>query len=187
MGRHAQSTDISQLPQTLGHVSSILRRLLIESLDADIFAISSSRPTDNNFTSRCTLVLPDAREVDQSKWFHILHSPQHAGSIAVVDRTADVIKTAQTISNASFAFRGGSPYSPHVVLVNEYICDQLLSALAVNVVNPKPGVETELASLKGDGKPTYLRQHKSADIPKKVNVKDIISGSNGSIVELLDG
>lgn len=103
----------------------------------------------------------------------------------MVDRTADVIKTAEIISNATFAFRGESPYSPRVVLVNEYICDQLLSALAAHVTNSRPGTQTDLASLKSDAEPPYMRRQKGTAVTKKANIKELISGSNGSIVELL--
>lgn len=157
---------------------------MAESLDADTFAISTSRPTAPDFTSQCTLVLQAAEDIDQSMWFQILQSPQNAGSIAVVDRTADVIKTAEAISNASFALRGESPYSPRVVLVNEYICDQLLSALATHVSNSKTGTDTGFTSSRSDTEPSHMRRQKGTASTKKANIKDIISGSNGSIVEL---
>ena len=101
----------------------------------------------------------------------------------MVDRTADVTKTAEIIATASFAFRGKSPYSPRVVLVNEYIADQLLSALAAHVIKSRPGTEI---GLNGNAESPYLHRQKSGAVSKKANIREIMSGSNGSVVELLD-
>lgn len=169
----------------MGQISLILRKLLIESLDADIFAISNSRPSTKDFTSQCTLVLQGTEDIDQSKWSQIIRSPPHSGSVVVVDRTADVVNTAEIISDANFAFRGESPYSPRVVLVNEYICDQLLSALAAHMNSSRSSIETRLAHPKEDGELTSTRRQQGKIGTKKANVREIVSGSNGSIFELL--
>lgn len=129
--------------------------------------------------------MQEIEEKDQSNWAQILHPPRPIGSMVVVDRTADVVKTAEMIAIAAFSFRGESPYSPHVVLVNEYICDHFLSALAAHVISSKPGTQSHLTNVKGSTKLPLMHSQKGTTFTEKANIKEIISGSNGSIFEVL--
>ena len=158
---------------------------MTEALDADYFAISTSRPVIDDLTSRCVLVLQEAEDIDHSKWSQVLQSPS-AGSVVIVDRTADVVKAAETIANVSFAFRGRALYAPRVVLVNEYICDQFLSRLAVHVTDPKPSTEPELVRTNGATGPPSRQLQEAETLSVKDKTRKVVAGSNGSVVELLD-
>ena len=49
--------------------------------------------------------------------------------VAVVDRTANINDAAEALVTACFSFGGRSPYSPDLVLVNEFIKKSFLMAL----------------------------------------------------------
>lgn len=145
---------------------------MTESLDSDIFAIATQRPSAIDFTIQCTLVLQEEADVDTSRWSQILRSPSSAPSVAVVDRTADLLKAANAVAHASFSFQGRSPYRPRLVVVNEFIADQFLSALMGHVHSTPTRASKELGS-----KPTKTRAEAG-------DVELVVAGSNGRIVEL---
>jgi acyl-CoA reductase-like NAD-dependent aldehyde dehydrogenase len=52
-----------------------------------------------------------------------------ARTVAVVERDADIQEAAKAIVSARFSLRGRSPYAPDVVLVNEWVKKEFLSAV----------------------------------------------------------
>lgn len=59
---------------------------------------------------------------------HLLTSPNDAIALVVVDRTADIDEAARLITQARTSFGGRSPYSPDLVLVNEFVKERFVEA-----------------------------------------------------------
>ncbi|KAJ5912896.1 aldehyde dehydrogenase PutA [Penicillium tannophilum] len=91
-------------------VSALLRKILVEAFDQDIFAISEQRP-DDGFLSRTVVI-------DQEVNFSA--SSVGPKAIAVVDRTANISQAAEALASARFRFGGRSPYAPDIVLVHDH-------------------------------------------------------------------
>lgn len=170
---------MTQLPQTLTQTSAALRQILTDALDSDTFALSSSRPPAT-FTKKCLLVNQTDEEVNPVEWSQILSSPAAAGAVAVVDRTADTQEAAQAIAEASFGFGGKSAYAPQLVLVNEFVADKFLSGLVSMFARDLGG-----GFEKANGRVGGLRET-SKETSKPDNIKTIVSGAKGNIVEILD-
>lgn len=173
------------MPQTLDQVSAILRKVLPGALDADTFAISDSRPPVD-FTRQCTLVIQTEEDINHSTWSRVLQSPLSGTSVVVIDRTANIIKAAEAVANASFSFRGRSAYAPRAVLVNEFVADEFLSGLVSHVAEPSSRLEKE--SMTGDGHigPPRAGRKIAKEIENNQNSRTLVAGSNGSIIEVFD-
>ena len=105
---------------------TLLRKILTTSLDADTFAISEERP-DASFLT-LPQVLP-ILQTESSNTAQCLSSAPIARTITVVDRTANIASAAEQLVTARFAFGGHSPYSPDVVLVNEFVKNEFIEAV----------------------------------------------------------
>ncbi|KAF7528392.1 hypothetical protein G7054_g10160 [Neopestalotiopsis clavispora] len=115
---------IVEIPSSLGHLDSLLRSELTN-LDSDAFAIVTEPITVSALSSDCIVV-------DQSVSGTVagpgLVSNSKALTVAIVDRTANVEQAANEICRARFRFKGRSPYAPDVILVNEWVRDEFVSA-----------------------------------------------------------
>lgn len=120
-------------------MSSLLRRLLPASLDADVLAIASSPVKDSELLSKGLCVLQNG--VRRAPSINELSSITKAPVIAVVDRTADVSLAAKEIVAARFSFGGHSPYAPDVVLVNEFRKATFLQAVVAECAHVGSSVE----------------------------------------------
>lgn len=113
-----------QIPNSLRHLDTILRSELT-TLDPDAFAIVAE-------TAKVSCLSSNYLIVDQtssgSAVGSSLVSDGQALAVAIVDRTADVEQAATAICAARFCFQGGSPYAPDVVLVNEWVREDFVSA-----------------------------------------------------------
>lgn len=126
------------------------------------------------------LVNQTDEEANPTEWSQILSSPVAAGAVAVVDRTADVQKAAQAIAEASFGFGGKSAYAPQLVLVNEFVAEPFLSGLVSMFARDLGG-----GYEKANGRVGGLRET-SKEGSKPANIKSIVSGAKGNIIEILD-
>ena len=113
--------------------------------------------------------------------------PSSQKSIAVVDRTADVVSAAEHIIRARFGFRGRSPYAPDVVLVNEFVKKAFLDA-AVQQSIKYSSVENGI----GDGAENPRRQpdRSTAVLAEKLAATekaDIVFSSDRATVISLPG
>ncbi|KAL1582219.1 hypothetical protein WHR41_09073 [Cladosporium halotolerans] len=115
------------LENSLKRLPSILRQALQSSLHPDTFAIASSPVSDPNILSSSIFVDQNSSET----WPRLNHlaSLARSGTVAVVDRTADVKLAAKELVAARFAFGGTSPYAPDLVLVNEFVKQAFLQAV----------------------------------------------------------
>lgn len=87
-------------------------------MDADIFVIASSPVKHDVFLSKSICVLQNG--INELPKLNQITSLAGAPVIAVVDRTADIQLAARELVAASSSFGGSSPYSPDIVLVNEF-------------------------------------------------------------------
>jgi hypothetical protein len=170
----------------LAQGSAALRKVLAEALDPDTFAIAESRPP-SGFTRKCLLVNQTEEEVKPSEWLQVLPAPSpRSRAVVVIDRTANSGEAVQAVAEANFSFGGKSAYAPQVVMVNEFIADTFLSGLVSKVIRDPAGTGYDA---KVNGHAGQLRQDRKVpkDMPQNEQLKIVVSGSNGTILEALDG
>lgn len=94
-------------------------------LDPDAFIIMAETSKVSCLSSNCLVVdqISSGSTVGTS-----LVSDGKALSVAIVDRTADVEQAATALCAARFCFQGRSPYAPDLVLVNEWVREDFVSA-----------------------------------------------------------
>jgi hypothetical protein len=105
-------------------VDAILKDVLAAELDPDTFFISANPIQDASILSSALLV-------DQTSAAAVtpaLSSTNQRRTIAIVDRTADIDAAAKAIVTARFKFHGASPYSPDLVIVNEFVKDEFFAS-----------------------------------------------------------
>ncbi|KAH6892057.1 Aldehyde/histidinol dehydrogenase [Thelonectria olida] len=107
-----------ELQDSLLNLDALLRKILPNALDPNVFCITSTI-TDAAILSSSTLV-DQTSSASSSLTTQLLSSSSHR-AVAVVDRTADLDAAARAITAARFSFGGMSPYAPDLVLVNEYV------------------------------------------------------------------
>ncbi|KGO71716.1 Aldehyde dehydrogenase, N-terminal [Penicillium italicum] len=111
----AGNSFVLELPKTTLRVSSLLRSILPKALDRDTFAIVETRPDDDFL--RSTFVLSQQSE------------PEELRTVAIVDRTANLDDAAVDLVISRFSFNGRSPYSPDVILVNDFCAQSFIDLL----------------------------------------------------------
>jgi aldehyde dehydrogenase (NAD+) len=149
-----------------------MRKTLLVALGTDIFAISNTRPSET-FLSKCTFL----DQVD--------HDVSGAKVVAVVDRSANVAQAASIVGSSRTIFKGKSSYAPDIVLVNEFVADDFIFHLTQAVTSPvsRSIPSTFLHPLK-----EKTESHSSIvkELEKIEGYKLVMSGANGSIVEIRD-
>ncbi|KAJ5302542.1 hypothetical protein N7476_009341 [Penicillium atrosanguineum] len=113
---------VLELPQTTMALPALLRQILPNALDHDTFAITAHRP-DSSFMNKTLLVAQTGSDASSG-----LISPA-ARTVAIVDRTANIVEAAQALVAARFALGGRSAYAPDVVLVNEFAMKPFVEAV----------------------------------------------------------
>ena len=160
-------------------VNTIIEQILSASVNNGIVAVVSSKPEDTE-TSECILI---SRETDDSSlrshtWLKQIKS--HPGrAIAIVDRTANVEEAAQSIVNASLAFRGRSPYSPHLVFVNEFVEEAFIRA----ATRHSQKFLNKNSYLRNDGKNAHVDRELKGGVKSK-DIEVIQSGAPATILKL---
>lgn len=158
-----------QLPNTPSQVSGVLRNMLVETLDADVFSISDDRPSEE-FLSRCYVI--DQTQVVYKAAASADDETLPADVVAIVDRTANAKEAASAIGMARLSFGGNAAYAPDIVLVDEFVAKDFLFYLTQAVTSPVLGAS------KGKQSP---RNEQSAS---HSGTKTVISSANGAIVEI---
>lgn len=105
------------------NVDSVLKDLLPKALDPDTFCIINA-----TLKSQENMLLIDQTAKSNVSPASQLSSNSSARAIAIVDRDADIEYAAKTIVKARFSFQGTSPYSPDLIVVNEYIKGEFTEA-----------------------------------------------------------
>lgn len=161
-------------------VPALLRRLLTDALDADTFAVSDTRP-EEAFLKRVVLVVQQDGITSASSALRFLASPASARTIAVVDRTANVMDAAEALVAARFAFGARSPYSPDLVLVHEFAIKPFVEAVIKQSSKHLAGENGEARAAepqRGSSVLDLVQKEKGAQV--------LVSGSNWGVVEVLD-
>jgi hypothetical protein len=89
-----------------------------------VFVIVSSPATDDELGPNHIRLIQNA-------------DAQTAKTVAVVDRTADLGRAAESLLPAILGFGGRSLYTPDVILVNEYVKQPFLQAVEQNALLSK--------------------------------------------------
>lgn len=165
-----------QLPQTTMALPVLLRKVLTDALDHDTFAITAQRP-DSSFLSKALVVVQN-----DTGGLHGLISPAASRTVAVVDRTAKVAEAAQALVAARFALGGRSPYSPDVVLVNEFVMKPFVEAVIQQASKYLAGENGEARQTTGPSRRSALLDA----VHKDRNARALVSGSNWGVIEVQD-
>ena len=158
------------------NLPGLLRQILTDALDRDTFAVTTQRP-DASFLSKALLVIQN-----DSETLNGLISPATARTVAIVDRTANVSDAAQALVTARFALGGRSPYSPDVVLVNEFVMKPFVEAVIQHASKYLAGENGEARQTTGSSRRSALLD----SIQKERNARILVSGSNWGVVEVQD-
>lgn len=128
-------------------------------------------------------MLVSQQQLDPPPVLRSLISPSTARTVAVVDRTANVVNAAGLLVSARFAFSGRSHYAPDVVLVNEYVVQPFLAAVVrySSRYLAENGTPKVAEKERHDPKDSLL---KSIDNGPETRV--VLSGTSGGLVELKD-
>ncbi|KIW19375.1 hypothetical protein PV08_03670 [Exophiala spinifera] len=164
---------VVELPMTLTHVSGLLRKILPSTLDADVFAISSTRPPEA-FLSKCQVVSQVEEDTSSAK------------VVAIVDRSSNVPEAASIIGTSRVAFNGRAAYAPDIVLVNEFVAEDFLFHLVQAVTTPpsKPSlsaVSQQSPKAQSDGASQIIKELEGND-----GVRVVMSGASCTIVDVKD-
>jgi hypothetical protein len=119
--------NLDQLENNLRTLTSVLRSTLTKSLHPDTFAVASSPVRDASILNSALIIDQNSNETWPKA--NTLASPSRSRVFGIVDRTADVKLAARELVAARFAFGGSSPYAPDLVLVNEFVKAEFLSAV----------------------------------------------------------
>lgn len=180
--------DGSQLENTMRQTPTLLKRILKETLDGDTFNLATSKVDEKELDHRCAWILQNGSS--ESLKANQLVSPAQARVVAVVERDADLEEAAKALVTARFSFRGRSPYAPDVVLVNEWVKKEFLTAVvqqSIRYLTEEGGhtnengyvLEKRSARDKADSVLTMLEQ-----VKKEGGARIVTSGTNGAILDI---
>lgn len=128
----------------------------------------------------------------QQPTYNRLASPQ-SKTIAIVDRTADLVSAAEQLVTARFAFGGNSPYAPDLVFVNEYVKKGFLEHVLKFAIPYLASSEESISngapksSSSGGqklGSKTTTEALRSAENNNAWRTSVVTQGSRGAIVDL---
>lgn len=136
-----------EMPDTLTAETTILKKCIVEALDGATIGLVSSRPGEE-FLQKCFIIDQTGRAELGS--VPALWSRPNLCAVAIVDRTADVNKAAREIFHANTFFLGRGPYAPDLILVNEFVGDELINQLHALSLQNKP--KTSGGNSKANGK-----------------------------------
>lgn len=170
---------VVQREQTMLKTPRLLLEIVESALDRDIVHVTSTKATDADIGHRHVRVLQNGSPEPQLA-NHVVSRPE-ARVVAVVERDADLGAAAEALVRARFGLRGKSPYAPDIVLVNEWVQKDFLSAVAqCSIRFMADAGEVTSASRRKDGK-GFLDE-----VAKEGLSKIISSGAHGSVLEIED-
>ncbi|KAL5085981.1 hypothetical protein Trisim1_009746 [Trichoderma cf. simile WF8] len=141
-----------EIPDTLTAETTILKKCIVEALDGATVGVVSSRP-GKEFLQKCFIIDQTGRAELGS--VPALWSGPNLCAVAIVDRTADVNKAAGEIFHANTFFSGRGPHAPDLILVNEFVEDELINQLHILSLQSKSKTlgDNSKANGKLDAKP----------------------------------
>lgn len=169
------SVNQRQLEKTLRHLPALISNILTESLDPGILEIATGKVGD----AHTGVIYVDQSTTIGSGVLGALRSPTTSLSVVIVDRTADLEQAAQSILKARVSFSGKSPYSPDLILINEFVKKEFLRLLLQHSAEYLTADETHVNGAKR-GKDIERPDHSE----RSKGIRTIMSGSTGSIVDV---
>ncbi|PYH48926.1 uncharacterized protein BP01DRAFT_420657 [Aspergillus saccharolyticus JOP 1030-1] len=174
---------ILELTKNTMALPALLKKILPPALDADTFAVSEERP-DGSFLDQVIIIdQNDGRGLVSRQ---TISSPSTARTIAVVDRTADVPAAAEALVAARFTFGGRSPYSPDVVLVQEFVMKEFMEAVLQRSSKYLGGQNGEARQAVVNPRRTSAGASLLDAAYKDAGARVLVSGSEWGVVEVLD-
>ncbi|KAK5335515.1 hypothetical protein LTR98_008515 [Exophiala xenobiotica] len=170
---------IVELPPTLTQVSGLLCKILPSALDADVFMISSTRPSETFLSKFHVLAQTDGDQATGSR------SQLSAKVVAVVDRSANVSEAASVVGTSRVSFNGRSAYAPDIVLVNEFVADDYLFHLVQTITSPMSTTSPTASQARSKTQPD-TQSPTMKELENTEGLRIVMSGANGSIVEVRD-
>ncbi|KAF3070007.1 hypothetical protein CFAM422_006583 [Trichoderma lentiforme] len=140
------SSVINTIPDTLTAETTILKKCIVEALDGATVGVVSSRPGEE-FLHKCFKIDQTGRAELGS--VPALWSGSNLCAVAIVDRTADVNTAAGEIFHANTFFSGRGPYAPDLILVNEFVEDELINQLHALSLQSKPKTSDDNSKANG--------------------------------------
>lgn len=107
---------------------TVLKRIITGALDPDSFAAVSTPVQDQDILAMSVEVSQNGVSTRTDTAANVIVSSPSLPTVAVVDRSADLDLAAQTLVRARYSFGGRSPYGPDIVLVNEFVKKDFLTA-----------------------------------------------------------
>lgn len=102
----------------------MLLEILPKALDRDTFYISKDKIGDDYVSQVDSVVHQNVSEISRVK---VLPTPPQERTVCILDRTGDLELAARAITSTRIDSNCSSPYSPDLVLVNEYLKDSLIT------------------------------------------------------------
>lgn len=124
------------------------------------------------------MVIQDGSEAPST---YNLISPSKERTIAIVDRSAKVAEAAKALVAARFALGGRSPYSPDLVLVNEFVMKPFLESViqhASRYLAGENGESRRILSSRSKGLLGSLQKDRSVHV--------LVSGTDWGIIDVHD-
>ena len=172
-----------QLKQTLSELSALLRKLLINALGSDTFAVVETAPDDQDPIGEHSVRVHQSKD-DGKPSFTELISPSQSRVVCVIDQTANIEQAARAIVRARFSFKGRSPYAPDTILVNEFRQKHLCNA----IVQEATKHFAEHIDSNSNGSVSKRERREGSQLLKDVRDEDtateLVSGASGSVIHV---
>ncbi|KAK1754701.1 hypothetical protein QBC47DRAFT_384714 [Echria macrotheca] len=170
---------ILELPPSDRAVDKVLSEILTGAMDINTFWVSPAEITSPEILARAVLV-DQAGPGPATTLTNQIFSSSQARVVAVVDRTADIEAAARAVTTARFAFGGGSPYAPDLVLVHEFVKQKFLEACSRFVIGASAERKRDVAG--EEEKNTRQAIQEAADRGEAVN----FGSDDCKLVDVLD-
>ncbi|KAK4942426.1 hypothetical protein LTR10_017873 [Elasticomyces elasticus] len=177
---------VVEMSLTVSRLNSLLSKVLQSVMDKDTFAVLESRPDDPDFFAQHCVVVDGTLGATEPTSLQTV-SASVTRTVAIVDRTAGVGEAAKEVVRARMNFQGKSPYSPDLVLVNEFVLKEFCTAAVQYATTALVGnVDPDLSS-ESPKRPRV--QQPNSQLQKEIQqhgATTLVSGSRGSVVLVQD-
>ncbi|KAL4735876.1 Aldehyde/histidinol dehydrogenase [Aspergillus similis] len=153
------------------NIKTTLRRVLVEALDRDTFAVSEERP-DEVFL-RHTLLINQQQPYKSD-------GAARTRSVAVVNKTANLAQAVEALVSLRFGFGGKSPFAPDCVVVHEAALNDFLARITEKSLKYHAANEGS-GGISSGSKSAFL-----TDAEKAAGAKVIVSGNSWGVVRVED-
>ncbi|KAH7110260.1 hypothetical protein EDB81DRAFT_894828 [Dactylonectria macrodidyma] len=136
----AGSCCLIKLENSLQTSPALLRKYLAQVYDPEAVGITTTTP-DASILAQCLVVdqTGELKDAPGNRRFKALTSSPHPMAVAVVDRTADIGAAARGLAQSRLLFAGRSTQAIDLVLVNDFVADDLAARLAEELARQSGG------------------------------------------------